>query len=100
MRINSFANFFFHVTVGIMVVKVLVVYFMVMITEGQKYISSILKTFGFACFTPFGSVLFQFMVLNKSMLDGHLILCIMSSFAGSALLFFGYNIVKEKKKSV
>ena len=67
-----------------------------MVTKDKEYISSVLKTFGFTCFAPFGSVLFQFMVLNKSMFDGQFVLCLLSSLGGFLLLFAGYNIIVEK----
>lgn len=69
-----------------------------MISEDKKYISGILRTFGFAFFAPIGSILFQSLVFKKSLFDGYSIFSLLVSLAGALFLFVGYNIVKEKNK--
>lgn len=67
-----------------------------MITEDKKYLSSVLKTFGFAFFAPVGSVLFQLLLFRKSVFEGYFIFTMVSALIGFVLLYFGYNVVKEK----
>ena len=70
--------------------------FVSMITEDKRYFSSALKTFGFAFCTPIGSILFQLLLFRKSVFESYFIFTIVSALIGFLLLFFGYNIVKEK----
>ena len=69
-----------------------------MISEDKKYISGVLRTFGFAFFAPIGSILFQLLVFKKSLLDSYSLFSLLVSLVGALLLFIGYNIVKEKNK--
>ena len=67
-----------------------------MVSEDKKYISGVLRTFGFASFAPIGSILFQLLVFKKSLLDSYSTFSLLVSLVGVFLLFIGYNIVKEK----
>ncbi len=68
-----------------------------MTTEVQKYDSSILKSIGFAFLAPFGSIIFQEIVLNKSFLESNYGLGIMVLVIGLILIFLGRLRLMEKK---
>lgn len=68
-----------------------------MITEGNKYISGILRTIGFAFLAPIGSNAFQFLVFEKSIFAGHSNISLLVCAFGWVLIFWGYTYVKENK---
>lgn len=68
-----------------------------MITEQQRYDSSILKSLGFAFLTPLGSIIFQEIVFNKSFLESNYVLGIIVLVVGSILIFLGRLQLMEKK---
>lgn len=67
-----------------------------MITEEQKYISGIFRNLGFAFLAPFGSMVFQFLLLEKIFPVDKVLYCVLISFLSWFLFFIGYNTVKEK----
>ena len=68
-----------------------------MITEEQKYISGLFKTFGLALFTPIGSAFFQLLLFKKSIFESYLVLTLLASLIGILFLYSGYNTIKETK---
>ena len=68
-----------------------------MITEEQKYDSSIFKNIGFAFLTPIGSIAFQTIVLKKPFLESNYIMGIIVLIIGCILIFLGRIAIKEKK---
>ena len=69
-----------------------------MVTEGQKYFSGILRNVGFAFLAPLGSLMFQTIVLKKGLLDGHFVWAMIVSLLGCLLFYFGYIPIKEKRQ--
>ena len=67
-----------------------------MITEEQKYDSSILKSVGFAFLAPFGSIVFQNIVFKKLLTEGDLIKGIIICVVGLLLLYLGRCALKDK----
>ena len=67
-----------------------------MVTKKQEYISSSFKNLGFAFLAPFGSILFQWIVLQNASFD-RLIHAIVSAVVGFILIGIGYNFLEEKK---
>ena len=67
-----------------------------MLTEQQKYDSGVLRNFGFAFFTPVGSILFQGIVFNKNIYAGNLIVGIIIGIVGLFLLYLGRGAIREK----
>ena len=68
-----------------------------MITEEQKYDSSVFRNIGFAFLTPIGSIAFQAIVLKKPFLESNYIIGIIVLVIGSILIFLGRVAIKEKK---
>jgi len=71
--------------------------FFVMLTEEQKYDSSILKNLGFAFLAPLGSIAFQVIVFKKDFFDFNLFLGIIVSTVGAILIYLGRFVIKERK---
>ncbi|MBI3591211.1 MAG: hypothetical protein HY094_07555 [Candidatus Melainabacteria bacterium] len=69
-----------------------------MITEEQKYDSSIFRNIGFAFLAPLGSIAFQKIVSNKSISGTSLIMGIIVCVLGLILLYSGRFVLKEKNK--
>ena len=69
-----------------------------MITEEQKYDSGTLKNLGFTFLAPLGSIIFQRIVFNKSILSTNLIMCIIVCVIGGILLYLGRFVLREKDK--
>ena len=85
------------VTLGYMIFKIGVIYWVVMITEGNKYISGMLRTIGLAFLAPIGSNAFQFLVFEKSIFAGHCLVSLLVCLFGWILIFLGYTYVKENR---
>jgi len=68
-----------------------------MVTELQKYDSSIFKNLGLAFLTPIGSIVFQIIVFKKSFLDSNLTMGIIVCGIGCLLLYLGRIFIREKK---
>lgn len=66
-----------------------------MITEEQKYDSSILKSVGFAFLVPFGSIIFQNIVFKKALTDGDLLKGIIICIVGALLIYLGRCALKD-----
>lgn len=66
-----------------------------MISRKQDYLSSISKNIGLAFFTPFGSLLFQWVVFKKDILSGYFYYSIGSLAIGILFLALGYIIIKD-----
>lgn len=69
-----------------------------MISEQQKYNSGILRNVGFALLTPVGSIVFQWIMLKKSLLFEHSIYAVISFMLGWLLIFAGNIVLMEKKE--
>jgi len=67
-----------------------------MISEQQKYVSGIYKNIGFALLTPFGSMVFQYLLFDKIFLVDKILICLIISSVSYFLFFLGYNEIKEK----
>ncbi len=67
-----------------------------MITEQQKYLSGIFKGIGFAMLTPFGSVIFQWIVSKNGAYFEHFIDSMIVLFIGIVLMGIGYKYLEEK----
>ena len=70
---------------------------LIMILEDKTYVSNVLKTFGFAFFTPIGSVFFQPLLFKKSIFEGYFSLTLFAMLIGIAFLYIGYNVIKVRK---
>ena len=70
-----------------------------MLTEGNKYISGMLRTIGLTFLAPIGSNAFQFLVFEKSIFAGHCIISLLVCAIGWILIFLGYTYVKENKSA-
>ncbi|MBI3590104.1 MAG: hypothetical protein HY094_01840 [Candidatus Melainabacteria bacterium] len=66
-----------------------------MISRKQDYLSSISKNLGLALFTPFGSLLFQWIVFKKDISADSLYYSIGSLFVGILFLVLGYIIIRD-----
>ena len=71
--------------------------FQSMITEEQKYISVIWRNLGFTFLSPFGAIIFQYLVFEKTFKWINVLLCLSISAISWLLFYIGYNSVKEKK---
>ena len=67
-----------------------------MVSEEQKYDSSVFKNIGFAFLAPIGSIVFQAVVFKKSFWDSYIIWGIMLSVIGFILIYLGRMSVKGK----
>ena len=67
-----------------------------MVTEQQKYLSGILKATGFALLAPAGSIVFQWIVLKKSLFFGHSWYGVLAFSLGWLLMGWGYLMLEEK----
>ena len=68
-----------------------------MINERQKYNSGVLRNIGFTLLAPAGSMVFQWIVLKKSLFFGHSIYAVISFVLGWLLIFAGNVVLREKK---
>ena len=71
-----------------------------MITEQQKYTSSLLKNIGFALLTPCGSVAFQWIVFRKSLFLGHSLYAMIAFILAWILIGWGYLELEENNNEV
>lgn len=69
-----------------------------MISEQQKYISSGFRNIGFALLTPFGSILFQWLVSREGAYFEHFWHSVISLLIGFLILYVGYEYLGEKKQ--
>lgn len=70
-----------------------------MATERDKYVSSTFKTAGLGLAAPVSTILFQWLVFEKSSFFGHFIHSCLVLIVGIILLYIGYRILpKEKNK--
>ena len=69
-----------------------------MITEGEKYISGVLRNIGFALLAPVGSSIFQCLVFKQNLFNGHFAISFLVSLIGFILIILGYNVIEENKK--
>jgi hypothetical protein len=67
-----------------------------MVNEQQKYLSTLLRILGLALLTPIGSLLFQWLILRKSIFDSHCIITTLVAILGALSLYFGYTTIREK----
>ncbi len=67
------------------------------ITEQQKYMSGILRNIGFALFAPPGSIVFQWIVLKKSLFLGNSRYAMIAFILAWLFIASGYVILQEKK---
>lgn len=68
-----------------------------MVTEKQKYVSSVFKNLGFSFLVPIGSMTFQYLLLEKRFSINKVIICSVISLLSWFLFYVGYNTVKESK---
>jgi len=68
-----------------------------MISEKQKYISTSLRTAGFALFAPIASLVFQWTVFKKDLFLGNFTQAVIEFLLGFIFLIGGYLILKETK---
>lgn len=68
-----------------------------MITEQQKYNSGVFRNIGFAFLAPTGSIVFQWIVLKKSLFLSHSIYAVISFALGWILIIIGNIVLKEKR---
>ena len=68
-----------------------------MATEKKKYTSSLLKTIGYAFFTPLASTLFQWMSFNKSLLSGHILFETVAFCLGWVFIAYGYIMLNDER---
>jgi len=66
------------------------------VNEQQKYLSTLLRILGLALLTPIGSLLFQWLILRKSIFDSHCIITALVGIFGVIFLCFGYTTIREK----
>ncbi len=69
-----------------------------MVSEQQKYDSTIFKNIGLAFLAPIGSILFQGIVFKKDIFEGDLNVGIIVCVIGCFLLYLGRIAVKERNK--
>lgn len=69
-----------------------------MITEDRKYLSTTLRNIGFAFLTPFGSIIFQWIVFKKGAYFQHFLHSVLVLILGFILVYFEYRFVIEKRK--
>lgn len=74
-----------------------VIYFGLMITEQQKYMSGIFRNIGFAFLAPFGSMVFQYLLFDKIFTIDKVTLCIIISLLSYFLFLLGYNEIRGNK---
>ena len=67
-----------------------------MVSERQKYISNLLRTFGLAFFTPLASITFQAIVFEKGAYLGYFIPGVLLFLLGWIFIGGGYIFLKEK----
>ena len=67
-----------------------------MITEVQKYYSSVLKNIGFAFLAPLGSIVFQLVVFSKGLLVKNVIMGIIFTGIGLLLIYLGSLPITER----
>ena len=72
-------------------------YIFCMISEQQKYISGIYRNIGFAVLAPFGSMVFQYLLFDKTFTLKKILICGAISASSWLLFFLGYNQIMEKK---
>lgn len=89
--------FRFHVTLGYMILNSRMVDLSKMISEQQKYISNGFRNIGFALLAPFGSILFQWIVLKDGAYFEHFGFSVLSLLFGLLVLYVGYKYLEEKK---
>ena len=68
-----------------------------MINERQKYNSGVLRNIGFALLAPAGSIVFQWIVLKKSLFLSHSIYAVISFILGWLFITAGNIVLMEKK---
>ena len=66
-----------------------------MVTEKQKYVSTSLRTSGFALLTPFASIIFQWVVFKKELFLGNFNSAIILLALGLIFIASGYLVLKE-----
>ncbi len=71
-----------------------------MITEQQKYTSSLLKNIGFALLTPCGSIVFQWMVFKKSLFLGHSWYAMIAFTLAWIFIGWGYLELEENSNEI
>lgn len=69
-----------------------------MISEQQKYFSGVLRNLGFAMLTPFGSIIFQWVVFEKGAYFEHFAHSVLIFLIGWVFIIGGYIWVREKNK--
>lgn len=67
-----------------------------MTTEQQKYFSGILRNTGFALLAPLASIVFQWIVFEKSLFFGNFTFAVLGFIAGCLFILGGYIHLKEK----
>lgn len=82
-----------------MVLKAIVIYCLIMITEQQKYMSGIFRNVAFATLAPIASMIFQYLVFDKIFSLDKVLICLTISSLSYFLFFLSYNEIKEKKNA-
>ena len=68
-----------------------------MVSERQKYISTLLKNIGYGFFAPIGSILFQWIVFKTNLLSGHILFGTVSFLLGWFFIGYGYIILNDEE---
>ena len=67
-----------------------------MVSERQKYISTSLRTSGFAFLTPLASLIFQWTVFRKDLFLGNFTYSVLEFLAGFLFIVGGFLVLREK----
>jgi len=68
-----------------------------MVTERQKYIAGGLKTVGFGLVAPSSTILFQWLVFEKSSFFGHFVHSCLVLILGIIVLYLGYKVLPNER---
>lgn len=73
------------------------VYFYFMVSEKQKYVSSVLRNIGFGLLVPLSSIVFQWIVFRKSLFFGHSLTAVILFILAWLFIAIGYIVLEERK---